>query len=100
MAPQFRNAQHAAHRHPDSFEAPTAEELAQVGPGNWVKLSVAFPESEDGMDGERFWTEVTERHGDQLVGRVDNELVATRDHGLARNDRIEFSIEHVYDVHL
>lgn len=98
MPPDFRSAQLLARLHPESFDAPTAEQLEQIGPGTWVKVSVAFPENEKGMDGERFWVRVTERHGDRLIGRVDNELVATRDHGIARNDRLELSLEHVYDI--
>ena len=97
---RFRSAQQLARLQPETFQLPTAEQLEGVGPGSWVKVSVAFPENEDGMDGERFWVKVLERHGDRLVGQVDNEPIATRDHGLARDDRVEFSLEHVYDVHL
>ena len=98
MHPEFRNAQQIARLHTETFQAPTPEQLARIGPGSWVKLSVAFSENSDGMDGERLWVEVTERHGNRLIGRIDNELVATRDHGLTRNGRVEFSLEHVYDI--
>jgi hypothetical protein len=99
MPPTFRNAQQLAQIRPESFEVPTAEELEGVGPGSFVKVSVAFAENEDGMDGERFWVEVTERHGSHLVGKVANEVIATRDHGLVRDDRVEFSLVNVYEVH-
>jgi hypothetical protein len=98
MSPQFRNAQQLARLRPETFEAPTTEQLGQVSPGSLVKVSVAFAENEEGMDGERFWVEVSERHGTHLVGQVANELIATPSHGLKRNDRVEFSLEHVYEV--
>jgi hypothetical protein len=98
MPPHFRNAQQLARLHPDSFQVPTAEQLERVGPGSWVKVSVAFPENGEGMDGERFWVKVAERRGNRVIGRIDNELFATRDHGLARDDQVEFSLEHVYEI--
>jgi hypothetical protein len=95
----FRDAQELHRRYPESFQVPSAGRLDHVAPGSLVKVCAALGDQDDDAAGERFWVEVLDRHGDQLVGRVDNQLRFTADHGLALNDRIEFSLDNIYDVY-
>lgn len=83
---------------PESFDLPSNTRIQQVGPGSLVKIGVTFPPNEEGMDGERLWVQVTQRDGDQLVGRVDNDLVATNGHGLQLNDEVAFHVRHILDT--
>jgi hypothetical protein len=49
--------------------------------------------------GEDFWVQITERHGDWFVGRVDNPLVESRLHELKLDDELVFHADHVLAVH-
>lgn len=86
---EFVNAQIMSGKHPDTFYAPTAEELAEVKEGWYVKVSV---------EGERFWVLVGDVKGDVVSGKVDNDLVYTDRHGLACGDRVRFKLENVYQI--
>ena len=97
--PEFLSAQHFHRLYPTTFEVPSAERLGAIGPGSLVKLCVRIAGDQGEPGAERFWVEVLERRGDRLVGRVDNDLGWTRYHGLALDDRVAFSIEHIYDVY-
>lgn len=47
-------------------------------------------------DGESFWvTVVGLMIGDMMIGRVDNDLIQTKHHGLKRGDLIAFSPQNV-----
>jgi hypothetical protein len=70
-----------------------------VAPGTLVKVCALFPPADGDAGGERFWVEVLERHGDRLLGRVDNELDHTDKHGLVLHDEVEFRLENIYDVY-
>lgn len=76
-------------QHPETFQAPTEEQLDAIVPGDSVKVS-------NGK--ERFFVKVTEvlPHG-ALRGVVDNYLLGTAmyDYG----DTIAFRREHVFVVH-
>lgn len=98
-SPVFRDAQELHRQYPETFEVPSAERLDRVTPGSLVKVCVLSWQADEEAGGERFWVEVLERHGDQLVGRVDNELDDTDKHGLALHDRVQFRLENIYDVY-
>lgn len=88
--PRLVDAQDMARRFPDTFEVPSAEALAAVGPGRLVKVALA-------SRGERFWVEVVARRGDgRLEGLVRNRLVSSR--SLLFGDRIAFRESNVYQV--
>jgi hypothetical protein len=82
------DAQAMAVEHPDTFNAPTREELDQVQKGHVVKICDAK---------ERFWVKVKSRQGDLLVGLVNNELLNGQPY--ARLDTpISFELRHIYAI--
>jgi hypothetical protein len=101
MTPLFRNAQLLARAHPDTFEVPSRERLARVGPGSGVQICAVDLAAGDLLDagGERFWVLVTERTGDHLLGRIENHLVATDEHGLSYGDYVSFSLDNIYNIY-
>jgi hypothetical protein len=101
MTPIFKSARTLSHLYPDQFDVPAQDRLDTVGPGSGVKVCAVDPMSANQLetDGERFWVLVTERNGDRLVGRVENHLLATNEHGVSYGDRVEFSLEHIYEVY-
>lgn len=83
---------------PESFDLPSDRRIQAVGPGSMVKIGVTFPPTGEGPAGERFWVEVIERTGDRFIGRVDNDLTATNEHGLRFNDEVAFFTSHILDT--
>ena len=90
MTNTFTDAQLMAVRHPDTFEAPTLEELSRIAVGDYVKICA--------MDRERFWVQVTGIEGELLTGEVNNQLLMTDFHGLRCGDTVVFERRHVYQV--
>lgn len=88
MEHEFIDAQEMAQKHPDTFEAPTSEELDQISVGSLVKIC---------NDEERFWTEVTKIDGDKITANVDNQLLG--DYGYNLGDSIEFEKRHIYSIY-
>ena len=64
----FVDAQHMRLRHPDTFWAPSKEELDDIKPGDYVKVCVNEWK-------ERFWVEVIQVDNDILTVRVANDLL-------------------------
>ena len=87
----FVNAQEMATKHPETFEAPTTEELDNIFVGDTVKVSVL---------GERFWCEVVEVNSEVIKARVDNDLIFTDEHGIRYMDIIQFEKKNVYSIFL
>jgi len=82
------DAQQMAKENPETFEAPTDEELAAIEVGWTVKVS-------NGR--ERFWTEVVEKGDGYLLVKVDNMLVYMRGYNLGDILRIEE--RNIYEIH-
>ena len=61
------DAQEMGRKHPDTFEAPTLDELVAIAPGDSVKICVTAAR-------ERFWTLVESVQGDMIHATVDNHL--------------------------
>jgi len=74
----FIDAQAMAIRHPETFEAPSKEELDQIKSGDSVKVCV---------DRERFWTQVISVDKEIIEARIDNDLIMDK---LRYNDIIWF----------
>ena len=85
----FTDAQEMAKNNPETFEAPSTDELEAVTAGQSVKVC-ASP--------ERFWVTVTKVDGESVSGVVDNNLVCTGDHGLSLGDAVTFKKRHIYEV--
>jgi len=81
---EFLDAQLMHKENPDTFWAPSQEELDTLHPGHYVKIC---------ENNERFWIELDEVDGDKLMGRVDNDLVF--EHSFKYNDKISFEKKNV-----
>lgn len=86
---KFVSAQAMHSLYPATFQVPDDADLKAIFPGQYVKICT---------DSERFWVEVTERTGDVLTGRVDNDLIRTDEHGHKCNDLVEFEICNIYAI--
>lgn len=87
---QFVNAQEMHRAHPDTFWAPSADDLSQIKVGDIVKVCA--------NQCERFWTIVTGIDGDMITAIVNNDLIYTNKHGLRCDDKIQFHRDCVYQV--
>lgn len=85
----FINAQEMHQKYPHTFDAPSHEQLAAIGPGDSVKVCTGD---------ERFWVRVLTATETTITGMVDNDLLFADEHGLDYGDEISFGREHVYDV--
>lgn len=91
---KFTNAQAMHKKHPDTFEAPTKEELDALKVGNIVKVS---------HHNERFWVTITAIDKDIITidkdiitGKVDNVLI--RPQPFKYGDIIKFKKHHIYSI--
>lgn len=83
----FLDAQQLGREHPNTFAAPTEEDIAQIKVGDYVKV----------CDGEeRFWNIIKKMDGDIIVAEINNKLVCGQDYNLG--DLIQFSKHHIYDI--
>ena len=104
---------------------PTDEALDKLQVGSIVKICAEFDpgqklsnvtpwyralwarkvgaEAARGMDGERFWTIITEIRADggepTYIASIDNDLVYTQHHGLALGDTVIFQRRHILQIH-
>lgn len=83
------DAQDVARQNPDTFFAPTIEELAAIKIGDVVKIC-------DGK--ERFWTIVKEHdiESGKIVGEVDNNLISEQEYN--NGDLLQFHTCNVYNI--
>jgi len=81
------DAQKLAKKHPDTFDAPSLDNLDKLSGGDLVKFSNGY---------ERMWVVVTGFDGDKIVGSLSNTPVGTP--GMKFGDIIEMRMKHVYDV--
>jgi len=87
MEHTFVDAQEMVQLHPETFEAPTADELDQITEGTIVKICNGE---------ERFWAGVTKVDGEKISASVDNDLLG--DYGYNYGDIIEFEKRHIYSI--
>ena len=85
----FINAQKMAEENPDTFFAPSFDELNEIKEGSFVKIAV---------DGERFWVEVISVNENKIIGKVGNCLIMTKEHGLKLDKKIRFEKKHIYSI--
>ena len=85
------NAKYMNEQHPETFDIPSNEELKNINKGDSVKVCAMR---------ERFWVEIVSETNERiLIGRVDNNLVFTDEHGLDMNDLIYLTRENIYDIY-
>ena len=82
------DAQEKAEKHPNKFEVPTKRKLNNLKIDDIVKI----------CDGEeRFWVIITDVHKNQIVGKIDNNLIGDQEYGAG--DHIHFEKNNIYDVY-
>lgn len=78
--------------HPDSFWVPSADEKAELRPGDRVKLMWSVKRMQ--ATGERMWVTVTHRDGDQLTGKLENWALFVH---LEAGETVKFHIDDIID---
>lgn len=93
--PQLVNAVEKNRQHPDTFEIPSSDDLAELMQGDHIKVA----NRHDPV--ERFWVQVisVDHQLRQLDGTVDNDLLYTDNHGLTYNDEISLSFDNIYSIY-
>ena len=75
---------------PHSFSLPSAEQLASITPGTFLKVCA---------NDERFWVCVLAVDGDTIDGRIDNEMIRPLNRAMFKcGDAIRLHPRHVLDV--
>ena len=82
------NAQEMAKKYPETFEAPSKEELNKVKVGDSVKICID--------NKERLWVSVTEITENLLKGTIDNCPVVLEN--IDYGDTISFKKENIYGI--
>jgi hypothetical protein len=83
------DAQKLAILYPETFEAPTNEELSSIKPGMFVKICVGS---------ERFWIKVDSVNDKEIQGKIDNQLVYSDETDLYYEDEVSFTRNNVYQI--
>ena len=92
----FTNAQEMSLEHREHFGVPTAEEIANLTVGSYVKVCINNVDPEPGQfGGERLWTEITEINGDEITATLDSFPVVV---DLESGDTVNFKTHHIYEV--
>lgn len=84
--PVLVNAAQIQIEHPDTFQRPTADDLAAVEVGSYAKVC---------HNAERFWVIVKTRAGQIFTGSVNNHLLFSR---LKFGDTIKFHTDNIFDI--
>lgn len=87
---EYVNAQEMANKYPETFYAPTKENLDAIKTGDIVKVCTGE---------ERFWAIVTEVNGEEIKATVDNNLVMEENEDLTLSTVISFKKENIYDIY-
>jgi len=87
----FVNAQLMKFYNPQTFDAPTIEDIMEVQEGDWVKVC---------HNNERFWCKFItwSKDTNSMFLEVGNELLSL-DHPFDLGDMIEVYPHHIYDIH-
>ncbi|HSF91758.1 MAG TPA: DUF2185 domain-containing protein [Paracoccaceae bacterium] len=81
---------------PYTFFVPTEEELAEIRPGQSVKLMFRAIPPSDHYGAERMWVQVTSCDADEFIGTLDND--PTDIPGLKDGDIVQFKRHHIIGV--
>lgn len=89
----LRDPRPVVRENPYTFFVPSPEELAQVIPGQLVKLIFAADPPREKYGAERMWVIVTARDGNRLTGALDNDPDDIP--GLTSGDAVHFDAHHI-----
>ena len=81
------DAQEMHNLYPDTFDAPSRDDLDAISPGDTVKVSRNL---------ERFLVAVTLINGENITGKVDNDLFLQKD--ISCGSVITLRKRHVHDI--
>jgi hypothetical protein len=88
-----------AKKHPDTWEAVSQADLADLSVGDYVKVGLeGYNETlstDIALGGERFWVEITNINTRTITGTVQNELIS---YDLPVGTLIKFQRKHVIEV--
>lgn len=87
---EFKDAQQMARLHPDTFEAPTQEDLDSLEPGHYVKVCITNEECD-----ERIWVEIDHIEDELITGTLANDPVVTNANF---GDEVKFMKKHIYQT--
>jgi len=96
---KLTDATEMAIKHPDTFEAPSFEEIQELEVGNFVKLCFENPDEKNRLGSERMRVKVTmilkENTITKIHGDLDNDPVVV---DLKLGDKIIFEPRHIYSI--
>tara|TARA_R110001592_G_scaffold97519_1_gene279368 strand:+ start:2648 stop:3259 length:612 start_codon:yes stop_codon:yes gene_type:complete len=96
---QLENAQKIADEFPYTFYKPSPQVIAQLEPGNQVKLIFSFDSDDpDAPQAERMWVEITGKSENGFSGYLDNDPAYIKD--LKHRDPLKFEECHIIDTDL
>ena len=92
MRKELVNAQEMAQQNPDTFTVPTAEEMAAIEAGTYIKVCA---------EPERFWIRVESVNPDNtFTGRVEqSDMVFTQRHDYKHDDEVTVKPENIYSIY-
>lgn len=83
----FIDAQEMHKKHPETFEAPTDDELSCIKAGDSVKVC---------RNNERFWVTITKVDCGNIEGIIDNQLICNS--VLKCGDHVRFKKKNIYTI--
>lgn len=93
------NAQEKHLDNPDTFYAPSQDDLSTIKPGDNVKIGVEINSIEvGGASAERFWVLVIDVTDTSIIGTVNNDLIYSHFHRLNNGDLVQFDFSAVMDI--
>jgi hypothetical protein len=96
---RLTDATEMAIKHPETFEAPSFEEIQNLEVGNWAKLCFENPDEKRRIGSERMWVKVTgilkENEVTKIHGYLDNDPVVV---DLKHGEKIIFEPKHIYSI--
>jgi molybdopterin converting factor small subunit len=92
------NAQEIHSNHPDTFYAPSQDELATIKRGDNVKIGAVLDYEVCDASAERFWVLVNDVTDTSIIGVVNNDLLFTQSHNLKDGDHVQFDFCAVMDI--
>ena len=98
---QYENAQEMAILYPETFEAPSKEDLENLKVDDFVKVCIKIPKKSEASninlpESERFWVKITKIENDTIEGKVSNTNLIFID--LHYQDLIKFKKENIYSI--
>lgn len=115
---EYENAQEMAISYPETFKAPSKDDLDRLKVGDFVKVCIKIPQTVENLkklalkiptlvktkketsninlpESERFWVKISRIENDDIEGNVYNDLIFL---DLDFKDEIKFKKDNVYSI--